>query len=251
MWSWLASNPGHAGDVAVLTSSLNALEDERFDFEAALHLLNRAGFGGTPDDVQKLVRMGLDGAVDHLVDYRAIEHEPVEADDFDHDIMRPLTADERMQLRRARESGNERVVEAYRKARQQAQRADRRQMAGIQQWWMRRMIDTPRPLEEKMTLFWHGHFASSYRGTEDSYHMFLQNQLFRAHALGNFKTADARDHPRPGDAAVPEQQPESSPAAEREPGAGVDGAVHAGRGQRVRGAGHQGGRAGADGMDVC
>jgi uncharacterized protein (DUF1800 family) len=48
------------------------------------------------------------------------------------------------------------------------------------------MVETPRPLEEKMTLFWHGHFATSYRTIEDSYHMFLQNQLFRKHALGSY-----------------------------------------------------------------
>ncbi|VAX41382.1 hypothetical protein MNBD_PLANCTO03-2035, partial [hydrothermal vent metagenome] len=38
----------------------------------------------------------------------------------------------------------------------------------------------------KMTLFWHGHFATSYRTIEDSYHMFVQNQLYRSHALGNY-----------------------------------------------------------------
>jgi uncharacterized protein (DUF1800 family) len=56
----------------------------------------------------------------------------------------------------------------------------------MQKWWMRRLIETPRPLEEKMTLFWHGHFATSFRTIENSYHMFKQNMLFRQHAIGNF-----------------------------------------------------------------
>jgi uncharacterized protein (DUF1800 family) len=60
-------------------------------------------------------------------------------------------------------------------------------MAELQMWWLQRMIETPRPLEEKMTLFWHGHFATGYRAIEDSYHMFLQNQLFRVNAVGSFK----------------------------------------------------------------
>jgi uncharacterized protein (DUF1800 family) len=48
------------------------------------------------------------------------------------------------------------------------------------------MIETPRPLEEKLTLFWHGHFATNYRTIENSYHMFMQNQVFRANAAGNY-----------------------------------------------------------------
>jgi len=60
-------------------------------------------------------------------------------------------------------------------------------MGQFQQWWLRRLIETPRPLEEKMTLFWHGHFATGYRAIEDSYHMFLQNQLFRSKAVGSFR----------------------------------------------------------------
>ena len=37
-----------------------------------------------------------------------------------------------------------------------------------------------------MTLFWHGHFATSYRGVQNSYHLHMQNRLFRAHAIGGF-----------------------------------------------------------------
>ncbi|HWB19104.1 MAG TPA: DUF1800 domain-containing protein, partial [Phycisphaerales bacterium] len=60
------------------------------------------------------------------------------------------------------------------------------QMRRLQLWWLERMIETPRPLEEKLTLFWHGHFATSYRSVEDSYNLFLQNQFFRANAAGSF-----------------------------------------------------------------
>ena len=48
------------------------------------------------------------------------------------------------------------------------------------------MIQTPRPLEEKLTLFWHGHFATGFRAVEDSYHMYAQNRMLRANALGSF-----------------------------------------------------------------
>ena len=48
------------------------------------------------------------------------------------------------------------------------------------------MIETTQPLEEKMTLFWHGHFATGYRTVEDSWHLMMQNRLFRAQAVGDF-----------------------------------------------------------------
>ena len=170
-----------------MAGTLSKLDARDFDYWKAQHLLNRAGFGGTPSQARALAEMGLDAAVDHLVDYGDAPTPDVRADDFDRDIMRPLNEDERMQVQSARRMGNEARVEQARRERQQRQAADRRQMAEIQRWWLERMIETARPLEEKMTLFWHGHFATGYRAVEDSYHMFLQNQFFRAHALGNFK----------------------------------------------------------------
>ena len=170
-----------------MVKSLRPLKPHLFDYWKAQHLLNRAGFGGTPSQVQALAAMGLEAAVDHLVDYETIEAEPVNAGDFDRNIMKPLTPEERRAVRRARETGDEAALAEYRQQRQERQRADRRQMAKLQTWWLKRMIETPRPLEEKMTLFWHGHFATSYRAIENSYHMFLQNQLYRHHAVGSFR----------------------------------------------------------------
>jgi uncharacterized protein (DUF1800 family) len=57
----------------------------------------------------------------------------------------------------------------------------------MEEWWLKRLIETPRPLEEKLTLFWHGHFATGYRTIENSFHMYQQNAFFRTHAMGNFK----------------------------------------------------------------
>jgi uncharacterized protein (DUF1800 family) len=55
-----------------------------------------------------------------------------------------------------------------------------------QAWWIYRMIHTQRPLEEKMTLFWHMHFATAYGKVDRPAFMVKQNELFRAHALGKF-----------------------------------------------------------------
>ena len=52
--------------------------------------------------------------------------------------------------------------------------------------WAYRMLHTPAPLREKMTLFWHGHFATSASKVDDAELMQLQNTNLRRHALGSF-----------------------------------------------------------------
>jgi uncharacterized protein (DUF1800 family) len=54
-------------------------------------------------------------------------------------------------------------------------------------WWANRMLVTKRPLEEKMTLFWHGHFATNEEKVRDYRKLLNQNQVFRDHGSGNFK----------------------------------------------------------------
>ena len=78
------------------------LRRDEWDYRTAQHLLNRAGFGGTPAEVRGLTDMGLDGAVDYIVDFDGIETEPVRADAFDPDIMFPLSRDDRSRQRDAR-----------------------------------------------------------------------------------------------------------------------------------------------------
>ena len=62
-------------------------------------------------------------------------------------------------------------------------------------WWLHRMLNSPwtgnesaslNPLLEKMTLFWHGHFATGAEKVDDADMMFAQNRLLRRHALGDF-----------------------------------------------------------------
>jgi len=167
-------------------SALKPLPEKAFDYDAAVHLLNRAGFGGTPAQARALADMGLNKAVDHLVKYESLAFEPVKGDLFDHDIMHPPTTQERETALKARQSNDEEALAALQRERQRRQGLDRKQIAELQKWWIKRMIETPRPLEEKMTLFFHGHFATGYRTIEDSYHMFQQNQLYRKFSTGNF-----------------------------------------------------------------
>jgi uncharacterized protein (DUF1800 family) len=52
--------------------------------------------------------------------------------------------------------------------------------------WVYRLLGTPDPLREKLTLFWHGHFTSSADKVTDARLMLAQNNLLREHALGDF-----------------------------------------------------------------
>jgi uncharacterized protein (DUF1800 family) len=56
----------------------------------------------------------------------------------------------------------------------------------LQAWWLFRMLFTPDPLTERMTLFWHNHFATSQLKVDDVAAMKAQNQTFRRHARGPF-----------------------------------------------------------------
>jgi uncharacterized protein (DUF1800 family) len=172
--------------IAMPINSLRELKPQDFDYWKANHLASRAGFGGTPSQVRALHQLGLDGAVDYIVDYEKLQYAPVKDNQYASDIMRPPTEEERLMIAEARRTNNEAIRERLQQERQRRQAADREQMRDVQKWWLKRIIETTRPLEEKMTLFWHGHFATGYRAIEDSYHMFLQNHFFRANATGNF-----------------------------------------------------------------
>lgn len=166
------------------TASMRAIRSDAFGEAQARRLLWRAGFGGTPAQVSALVEMGPTRAVDLLVSPTS-DYDGPKGYTFDAEIML-VDGTSREEYRRAQRAGDEDTLARLRLARQDQQRQDRQQIRRMQQWWLARAIETPSPLLEKMTLFWHGHFATSYRKTENSWHMLAQNRMFRKHALGNF-----------------------------------------------------------------
>lgn len=60
-------------------------------------------------------------------------------------------------------------------------------MTKLASWWLHRMLNSPAPIVEKMTLFWHGHFATGAEKVLDLDLMYEQNQLLRRHCLGDFR----------------------------------------------------------------
>jgi len=140
------------------------------------HLLRRAGFGVGANDAATFRNMSMTAAVDHLVDY---EGRP---DDVDERIGRPDHA--RVDTRDAFTPDID--------------------IDDARQRWLFRMIHSRRPLQEKMALFWHNHFATAFSklaadsGTLQGAKMLAhkpgvlrgpqgQIELFRQYALGNFR----------------------------------------------------------------
>src|SRR4051794_37095342 len=90
------------------------------------HLLRRAGFGARPAELEAYLRLGNSGTLDVLL-------HPEQLPDQMAAVLRAIGGD-------------------Y---------VDLDNLDSVKQWWLYRMVHTQRPLEEKITLFWHNHFATA------------------------------------------------------------------------------------------
>jgi uncharacterized protein (DUF1800 family) len=155
---------------------LKALPGNKWTFTTAAHLLNRAGFGGPPAEIAKLLSLGPEAAVAHFVDFEKIADSTPDPEWAKPD---PERMKKFMEARQASE-------EERRRRLREIQRADRQHMIELRGWWLERMAKGPRPLQEKMVLFWHGHFATSVEKVREAYLMWRQNELFRRLATANW-----------------------------------------------------------------
>jgi uncharacterized protein (DUF1800 family) len=155
---------------------LDPLPNARWTPEAAAHLLNRAGFGGAPDEIAALHARGIDGAVASLVDVP----EPAEPE-APPDWAKPGGM---FALRREMRELDE---ETRRMRLMEKRREDQRHLVAMRGDWLRRMQSGADPLREKVTLFWHGHFATSAEKVRSPYLLWQQNRTLRTGALGSFR----------------------------------------------------------------
>jgi len=147
--------------------------------ETAAHLLNRARFGATPAEIESARKKGLAAMVRELVDVRA---DAVDIPPPAWAKPRNIRAS-RMAIKAAKERG-----ENFQETVRQVRVMEGDEVLDLRRWWLERMMNSPAPLLEKMTLFWHGHFATSVQKVKDGYWMWLQNDTLRRNALGNFAT---------------------------------------------------------------
>jgi uncharacterized protein (DUF1800 family) len=114
------------------------------------HLLRRAGFGGTTAQINTLAAQPWADIVDGLLDFSGAPAD-VQPGFLTEDI------------------------------------GDWEKEYKLQHWWLDRMATSSSPLQEKLTLFWHGHFATANYKVTDMRLMYAQNSLFRSLAAGNFR----------------------------------------------------------------
>lgn len=116
------------------------------------HLLRRTAFGYRVSEWKYWADLGEHRALDALVDYESTpDHIPHLPTDSYGALVAPQDTD------------------------------------ALKRYWLFRFCETKRPLEETMTLFWHGHFATSDYKVQNPSMEYRQHQLFRKHAMGNFR----------------------------------------------------------------
>jgi hypothetical protein len=182
-------------------NDLTSITSKDWNYDLAAHLLERAGFGGTPEEIQALAKMTPAQAVARLVRYEGtdashlppFEHSGV----FDPGLdpfppSRPAVTDLAKEKGEAlgikvKASGNRRlqpiVDEFFYWLRASVLETNR-----VSYWWANRMLASPRPLQEKMALFWHGHFASNEAKVRDYRKLLGQLELFQRQGTGNFRS---------------------------------------------------------------
>jgi len=115
------------------------------------HLLRRAGFGTTLQERSYYNKLGFDGTLNELLHPEKVKEDALEKLIYEQNL-------------------------------------DFTDIGDLRRWWIYRMMFTKRPLLEKLTLFWHGHFATSNAGKiNNPYLMYQQNLTFRTLGLGNFQ----------------------------------------------------------------
>jgi uncharacterized protein (DUF1800 family) len=141
------------------------------------HLLRRAGFGASADDLAAIGDLSTAAAISRLIDYGDVP------DDVDQKIGNPAYVG--ITTRSGVFSPNTNIEDA-------------------RQRWLFRMVHSQRPLQEKMALFWHNHFATAYSKVAGTFGAIQgtkmmalkagelpgpqgQIELFRQHALGRFR----------------------------------------------------------------
>ncbi|MEC7550500.1 MAG: DUF1800 domain-containing protein, partial [Pseudomonadota bacterium] len=179
--------------------NLTPLPASSWNQDTAAHLLERAGFGGTPEQIQALFELGVRDAVEQLVHFDRAGG--TSALPFDHSGVhdpglepfppsRPATTELAKRTGEAlgikvKPEGNRRLQPVVNKFFYWL-RASRLETERVAYWWANRMLTTESPLQEKMALFWHGHYAISEGKVRDYRKLLQELELFHAMGTGNF-----------------------------------------------------------------
>jgi hypothetical protein len=166
--------------------------------ERAAHLLSRAGFGGTSEEIARLAAMSPSDAVKSLVWFKPDPNlKPFEESGIHNPGLEPFPESRPAATDRAKETGESMGVKAKPSGNRPLQpvtntffywlRASALETGRVGYWWANRMLTSQAPLQEKMALFWHGHFANNEDKVRDYRKLKGQLDLFEAKGMGSFR----------------------------------------------------------------
>jgi hypothetical protein len=188
------------GGIISWQDDLSPLANTDWNYDRAAHLLERAGFGGTPADIDLLASMSPSEAVRSLVYFDPTANSRLHP--FDHSGIhdpglepfppsRPATTDLAKETGEAlgikvKPTGNRRLQPVVNKFFYWL-RASVLETNRVAYWWANRMVDSNNPLQEKMALFWHGHYAVNESKVRDYRKLLIEIELFQEMGTGNFR----------------------------------------------------------------
>ena len=180
-------------------NDLSPIAASDWNYDLAAHLLERAGFSGTPEEIGALARLTPVEAVRRLVHFQSI---PNDLPPFDHSGihdpgLEPFPESRPAVTKMAKEKGEALGIKVKPGGDRPLQpivnkffywlRASVLETQRVAYWWANRMVQTRHPLEEKMALFWHGHFAVNEAKVRDYRKTLGQLELFHKYGTGNFR----------------------------------------------------------------
>jgi hypothetical protein len=171
-----------------------------WNYESAAHLLERAGFGGTPQEIQALAKLTPAQAIARMVHFQGTDISklpPFEHSGIHDPGLEPFPPTRPAVTDMAKEKGEALGIKVKPTGNRRLQpvvneffywlRASVLETNRVSYWWANRMLTSPRPLQEKMALFWHGHFASNEAKVRDYRKLLMQLELFQKQGMGNFR----------------------------------------------------------------
>ncbi|MBL4572791.1 MAG: DUF1800 domain-containing protein [Gammaproteobacteria bacterium] len=178
---------------------LSSISATDWNYAAAAHLLERAGFGGTPDQIQALAAMPLTAAVKGLVHFESANNDhlpPFEHSGIHDPGLEPFPPSRPATTELAKETGEALGVKVKPAGNRRLQpvvnkffywlRASRLETNRVNYWWANRMVASNNPLQEKMALFWHGHYAINESKVRDYRKLLGELELFHEMGTGSF-----------------------------------------------------------------
>jgi uncharacterized protein (DUF1800 family) len=145
-------------------------------FNEVSHLLKRTMFGATLQDVKYFLNKTVSSTVDELLNPNTpLPAPPLK--NYVNDTI--LTTDPEYTVADGTTWINTYTADGT---------ANSRRLSSLRSWWMGLIVNQDRSIREKLTLFWHNHFATEASKIPYAIYNYNHNNLLRKSALGNFKT---------------------------------------------------------------